>query len=413
MSTVGKNMFDLRVSNRVAVLKLLYSFGGMSRKEIASRLNLTPAAISHISKDMISEGVLIETKKVEGSSRMGRHEIILEICLEKFKVLCAYIPTREVRISCIDLAGNIDFSKNLSFDNNISGEEMIHSICDEMQSYLNSIDEEQRKYVIGIGVGIKGICDSERGISINSFGLWESNLHVKDIVEEKMGLRTMVDNNIRCVASAETLFNKEDDLHSMLFVKYGPLVGGAFVFHGELFKGYEYQAVELGHFVVDPMGAVCRCGKRGCLETVIGFDVIANTLSLHYSRTRLPILYACTGGDKANLTMETIMEAFDKGEYVVREIFDSALESFALMIVDAVGLIDPQWIILYGYPFENENFMEMLKNKIKKINRGKITTEIVRSNRNLQLDDLGCASIVIKSFLNNGGIHMAGEENKY
>lgn len=405
MSDIGKNMFDLRVSNRVAVLNLLHSSGGMSRKEIATRLNLTPAAISHITSDMIAEGVLIETKKVEGSSRMGRREVILEIDLTKFKVMCAYIPTRDMRISCIDLAGNIDFSKDLHFDSSLSGREIIDSICDEMLDYMNSLSSEQRRWVIGAGLGIKGIFDDQRGVSVNSFGLWEANLPVRDIVEKRLGIKVLSHNNIRCVASGEMLFNHHENIQSMLFVKFGPLVGGAFILNGGLFKGYGYHAMELGHFVVDPRGSVCRCGKRGCLETEIGFDIIANHLGVHYSSTRTPILYQLTGGDKSKITMENIMESFDRNERVVCEIMDGALDHFAFMLVDAIGLIDPQRITLYGFPFESDKFMRLLKEKIKKLSHGDMTTEIVKSSRNLQLDDLGCASIVIKDFLSNGAIY--------
>ncbi|MFA9381691.1 MAG: ROK family protein [Acetanaerobacterium sp.] len=413
VGNIGKNMLYLRVSNRVAVLNMLYSTGGMSRKEIAARLSLTPAAISHITSDMIAEGVLVETKKVEGSSRMGRREIILEIDLTKFKVMCAYIPTRDVRITCIDLAGNVDFCKNLQFDTKISGEKMIDSICDEMLVYMDSLSEEQRRWIIGAGLGVKGICDDQRGISVNSFGLWEDNLPIRELVEKRLGLKVMTHNNIRCVASGEMLFNQHKDIQSMLFVKLGPLVGGAFVLDGGLFKGYGNHAMELGHFVVDPLGSVCRCGKRGCLETVIGFDVIADNLGLHYSATRVPILYQLTGGDKSKITMENIMESFDRNERVVCEILDGALERFAFMLVDAIGLIDPQIITLYGFPFESEKFMELLKKKITKLNHGEVSTEIVRSSRNLQLDDLGCASIVIKDFLSNGAIYTPiGQERE-
>lgn len=407
MAGAGKNMFDLRISNRVAVLNLLYARGGLSRKEIAAQLNLTPPAISHIVGDLIEEGVLVETKKVEGSSRMGRREIILEIDRTRFKVLCAYIPTRNVRISCIDLAGHIDFCKELRFDASIGGEDILHGICDEMQAYLHRMDDAQRRQVIGVGLGIKGIYDDRRGVSVKSFGLWEDNLPVQRIVQDRLSMKVLVNNDIRCIANAETLFHHYEDIHSMLFVKHGPLVGGAFVLNGGLFKGFGYQAMELAHFIVDPLGSVCRCGKRGCLETVVGFDVIASHLRIQYTASRMPILYELTGGDKEAITMETIIESFDRGEYIVREMLDSSLDRFALMLVDAIGLVDPEKVVLYGYPFESEAFVALLKEKIQKISCGNVRTSIEKSRRNLALEDRGCASIVIDDFLQNGAIFAA------
>lgn len=411
---VGKNMFDLRVSNRVAVLELLYASGGMSRKEIATRLNLTPAAISHIASDMIAEGLLIETKKVEGKSRMGRREIILEIDLTKFRVLCAYIPTRDIHFSCIDLKGNTHFSKALSYEAELTGTEIVEALTYEMSAYLESLPEDERRWVIGVGLGVKGIFDVEHGTSLKSFGLWEDELPIQRLIQKRLGLRVLADNNIRGVASAEMLFAHEEPVHSMLLVKYGPLVGGAFVLGGQLFRGSGYHAMELGHFIVNPLGSVCRCGKRGCLETVVGFDVMACLLQLQFSPSRLPILHRLTGGDRHKISMETIMESFEQGERAVTEMLDGALDHLALMIVNAVGLVDPERVTLYGYPFESERFMALLRGKIVALCHGDVTCEIVKSPRNMGLDDLGCASLVIMDFISNGGIYepvrMTNEE---
>jgi len=307
-----------------------------------------------------------------------------------------------MRISCIDLTGRLHFEKPLSYDSNMSGYEIVNALCDEMAAYMDSLGEAERRWIIGVGLGVRGIFDVVRGVSVKSFGLWEDELPVRQIVEQRLGLKVSADNNIRGVASAEMLFGKES-VKSMLFVKYGPLVGGAFMLSGKLFRGSGYRAMELGHFIVDPLGSVCRCGKRGCLETVAGFDVIAGHLQLQYSPSRMPILYRLTEGDKRKIDMEAIMASFEQGERVVIDMIDGALGHMALMIADAVGLIDPERVTLYGFPFESERFMAMLKKKITALCHGEVTCEIVKSPRNMRQDDLGCASLVIMDFIGNGG----------
>ena len=83
---------------------------------------------------------------------------------------------------------------------------------------------------------------------------------------------------------------------------------------------------------------------------------------------------------------------------------DGALEHFALMLVDTIGLVDPQKVILYGFPFESTKFVDLLFSKTAKVDRGTVRTSIEKSKGNLVLDDLGCASIVIEGFLKNGAI---------
>lgn len=405
MAILGKNMVDLRVSNRVAILRLLYAKGGMSRKDIAASLQLTAASISQITGDLVSEGVLSETKSVSGSSNMGRKEVILEINLTRFRVLCAYVPTREVRICCVDLAGNTYFSKDLNFADSCSGAQIVQSICKEFKQYTDSLPAEQRATIVGMGLGIKGIFDNVRGVSVNSFGLWEHELAVGELVSKQFPIRILGENNIRCVATAEMMFNQDESLQSMLFVKLGPLIGGAMIVDNSIFRGFGYKAMELGHFVVDPLGFVCRCGKRGCLETIMGFDVIADNLALQYSPERMPVLYQLTAGDKSKITMELIIKSFEGGDRVTGDILDVALERFAFMIVNVSSMVDPQKVILYGFPFESEKFLSLLQAKVDKLCVGGSQPLIEKSCRNLQLEELGCMSIVLEDFLNNGAIY--------
>lgn len=405
---IVKNMLDLRVSNRAAILKLLYNTKGLSRKEIASRLNLTPAAISYIVSDMLNEGILTEKRATEQNNRLGPREIILKINAAKFRVLCAYIPARSVSISCADLAGNIYFSKSVQYDTSLSGKEMLEAICTEMRAYIDTLSTEEKAAIIGAGFGLKGICDNKQGDSINSFGLWENNLPVKKIATECLGgINVLVDNDIRCIANAEMLFgpNEVNYEESVLFIKYGPLVGSAFMLNDDMFCGHSYRAMELAHYVIDPLGSICRCGKRGCLETVVGFDVMISTLKIQYSKTRMPLLYKITGGSAENINADHIVCCYEHGEAMVVNLLDFALDRLALGIVNCVRLLDPKQIILYGFPFESLYILDSLKQKIYGLDKEDTTVEIVKSARNMLLGDLGGASVVIRDFISNGALY--------
>jgi len=219
----------------------------------------------------------------------------------------------------------------------------------------------------------------------------------------------LIDNDIRCIASAEMLFRPNRDSHSMLFAKYGPLVGGGFLLGGELFRGYSYSAMELAHFVVDSLGSICRCGKRGCLETVAGFDVIRNTVKLHYSNARTPILYERTNGDADSITYDDIMHCYDNDEELVVKVLDGALDCFALVLVNAIGLVNPEKVMLYGFPFESERLLCTLVEKLSRLSCNKLSAEILKSSRNMQLDNLGCAAIVFIDFFEKGAIYTEPE----
>lgn len=404
MTSTGKNGPELRTLNRSAILKLVNDRGEISRKEISKLLNLTPAAISNITSELIKEGILMEYGVRSDDSKSGRKEVLL--CLNKshYRALCAYIATHTVDVFCMNFEETIFFKKTLDFKDTDSGEFMLNRICDVFDEYLLTLTEEEKSSILGIGLAVKGIVDSLNGVSIRSFDLWEDNLDVAKIVKKRLPYKVIINNNVKCIAYAEYMLSSGRQADNMIFIKYGPLIGGAFISQSEIYNGYDYQAMNLGHMIADLNGTICRCGRQGCLETIVGFDVMAKLLEIQYSPTILPILYELTGGDKTQINMETILQSYDLGEKNVKKIIDRAVEYLAVVISNLISTINPQKIVFYGRPFESKAFTDELILSIENRAAGTNSTVICNSIRNMKLDYVGCASIVFKDFLEAGAV---------
>lgn len=403
---IGRSMTDVRAANRAAVLNQLYAHGGLSRKELSHRLNLTPATLTNITAGLLAEGVIVEGSPRAGSSRSGRKEVVLEIDLRRFRVLCAYMADREreMAVSCMDFAGDTFFRRELSFSDLADGREMVGAVCDCMEAYLSGLPEDERRRLVGVGVALRGTVDPVSGVSHRSFGMWEDGLNVRAIMESRLDLRIHINNNVRCIANAQNLVHGREGSRGMLFLKYGPLLGGAFILDGSPYNGHSHQAFEVAHTVVDLNGPLCRCGRRGCLETIINFHIMAKHLEIQYSPRRVPVLYDLTGGDRRNISMETILASYDRNDRVVVETVNRAIEYLAMVLVNFTVLINTESIVLYGPPFESAAFMDRLLSEFARIGAGANDTRIMKSQSNLKLDHFGCASIVIKDFLDSGAI---------
>lgn len=404
MTTIGKNGSELRISNRSAILKLVNEKPGISRKEISKELNLTPATISNITNELIKEGILMEYGVRSDDSKSGRREVPLCLNKSSYKALCAYIATRSVDVFCLNFEEDILFMKTLKFDETESGETILNCICDVFDEYLDTLDEAEKASILGIGLAVKGIVDSRNGISKRSFGLWEDNLKVMEIVKKRMPYKVIINNNVKCIAYAEYMLSSNHDADNMIFIKYGPLIGGAFISSTEIYDGSDYQAMNLGHMIADINGDICRCGRRGCLETIVGFDVMAKILEIQYSRNILPVLYQITNGDKSRINMETILQSYDLGEVHVKGLVNRAIEFLAVQIANLISTINPQKIVFYGRPFESSAFSDKLIQTIKEKAVDTNSTVICNSIRNMQLDYAGCAAIVWKDFLETGAV---------
>lgn len=401
----GKNGTDLRANNRAAILQSIYSEGVMSRKALASRMDLTQAALSIITREMLDEKVLVETGFDPNVSNYkgGRKEICLDIAKSRFYAFGAYIATRDISVFCMDFNYNLKFMKKLSVDACASGEDILNSVFDIVDEYLEKIKNED-VVITGIGIALKGIVDTERGVSVNSFGLWENNLPVYEIARRRFPYRVIINNNVKCIAYAESLLQENNRQKSLLFIKYGPLVGASLVINSNIYDGASYNAMEIGHIVVEPNGVRCRCGKNGCLETVIGFDVMTHQLQLLYSEERVPKLYNITNGDVGKVNMETILQAYEADDPAVCAVMERAINFFSVTISNTIGLLNPDKVILYGRPFQCKKYNANLISRLSDVGCNLDEVDISESTNNMEEDYSSCISIVIKEFIKSGGL---------
>ena len=401
MVAKGANMTHVKRQNRASILRLIYSAGGLSRKDIARRLRLTPAAITVITNEMINEGLLEEAGEEHNPGRAGRREIIVDICYSKFHAVGININIDYTVATCLDLRGRTLFEDRFRTDNSSAPEQFIKRVWEVVEDNLREVKKDK---IVGLGVGIRGIVDNQRGVSLESYGLWGETVNVQEIFADVARLPVGVDNNVRNIARGQLFFSK-DRPRSFLLVKYGPGIGGALVVEDGLFTGHNYRAIELGHVVVDERGIPCRCNRRGCLETVSSYYAIKTAVQEAYSAERTPILYERTAGKIANIDLDTIMQAYSGGDEPVIDIVSNSMRLFALVLKNVVTLLDPEKVILYGLAFENDDFLNLVYGFMNEVSQvPDLKKIVVRSEFNGQLSSRGPASLAIQNFFDNGGV---------
>jgi len=124
------------------------------------------------------------------------------------------------------------------------------------------------KRVHAIGISFGGPVDVVRGVTILSHHVagWE-NVALRDLFEEWFGVRTMIDNDANAGCIGEWKFGAGRGCRDMVYVNIGTGIGGGIIANGQLVRGANNLAGEIGHLTLDPAGPVCTCGRRGCLES--------------------------------------------------------------------------------------------------------------------------------------------------
>ena len=400
----GVNMLDVKKQNRGSILQLIHENNGMSRKDIANRLGLTPAAITMITGEFLEEGLITQMATDKSANRKGRREILLQIRGEQYAALGVYITRHKFRLLCVDLNNNTLFEE-LVYTGDCKREAyaILDKLTEIIRQKLQEYDVQRSKALVGLGVSVNGIVDSIGGVSVNAFQVWEErNVPVASILEEKLGIPVLLTNNICSLTHGESILGGREysQKGSMLFIKYGPGLGAAHSLGNATASVFNYKAIQLGHVISDPNGTPCVCGNRGCLETIIHYDSIENALKSMLGEKRTPVLWELTGGDAAKINMQEVIKAYDAGETVVEQTIDRVVFYLCLTIKDSLTLFDPEVVVLYGELFENHKFREAVTAELSRYTN---TDRVSFSHYNMRLETFGPAATIIRLFFENGG----------
>jgi glucokinase len=127
-----------------------------------------------------------------------------------------------------------------------------------------------RRGVETIGMGIPATIDHDRGIAVAAVNLPIEDLPIRDLVTERTGLPTFVDNDANVAALAEHLFGAARGAENAVMLTIGTGIGGGLILGGEIYRGSTGAGAELGHVAIEMDGPHCQgnCPNRGCVETL-------------------------------------------------------------------------------------------------------------------------------------------------
>lgn len=389
MTKKGLNQNAIKVRNRSKVLKILRNEKGMSRKDIADQMGLSKAAISIIISELIDENIIIEKGSKE-TGVIGRNKMIVELNNNYCYVLGLSISEIQLTLLVSNILGEtIDiYSHKFSENDHYNNEEILNLIIDK-GLYLLWNNEIDRKNVLGFGIGYIGEMVK---IDID---------YIISQVCEKMKLKVVSDNNVKALAMSEMDFTLQNTSDNFLFVKYGPGLGMAIVQNGKIMQGANNRIAEIGHTIVDETANTsCRCGRKGCLESLISEKEIVKEIE------KLGSEYSHLIIDK-NLSIidyESVNKLLELKDKAITVIFEQRYDYFAKSLANSCILFDPEYICVYGSIFSQPKILEMINERTNKYLGLKTNAEIKLSNLDSNNNAIGPVALALrKLFYNKGG----------
>lgn len=412
MGKPGITLENVKYNNKSEILKMLQKNGAMSRKDIAARMGLTPAAVTMLCNAMIEENIIAEKGELQEAKRAGRRKVLVDINYNCKYIVSVSIEAVYTRITVTDIKGSNLAGVKIKTDTAISPEAFLENLTKEIKILLWE-QEMQISDILGVGVCIPGIVNRSKGISIHAYGIWKQEVEVKKILEQYIQCPVIVENNVKAFAEGEMLYGVGKSGDNMLFIKWGPGVGSAIVIGNELYEGFKHNAAEIGHYIVEPDGIECRCGRRGCLETRVSIDALAKRIQKEFSKENTPVLYELTEGDGQKITRELITEWAESEESdnyltrmdtVVADIMAGAVERIARVAVNVMTILAPDHTIVFGPMLENNQIYNLFMQFCKKYDEHYTDEYIHRSELSKKISYIGGTALIARTcFFENGG----------
>ena len=352
MEYAGMNQGRQKIANRSNLLRLLNDRGAMPRKDIAHSLGITPAAVTQICNELMELGVLREQGELYEEGKSGRKKILVNLDYNYAYILTICIEIDDTTIAVGNLHGDCLGKRVIPTDESVSAENLLGQMAREARYLIGSLKLDNARF-LGAGISVPGLVDREKGLTLTPSRIWQEAVPVRSIMEERLKMPVIIENNVKAYAEAEITFGSAKLAPNILFVKWGPGVGSAIVIHGEVYDNTRGRASELGHILVNPGGKKCRCGRRGCLETEVSTHAIVESVRAVFSEKGTPVLWAFAAGNPENIQVKNFLDWVDLDDAGLRKVLDQKISLMAHVTLSAATLLAPDRLICFGDIFRS------------------------------------------------------------
>jgi predicted NBD/HSP70 family sugar kinase len=258
-------------------LRALREHGALSRGQLARAVGLSRTTLSEITGSLLLRGAIVvvdtDAAKREGSGRPAER-LALDPASGQF--MGVDFGHRRVHVAVADASHEILVSGSDRYDDDAPWPIRL-DVAFRLVDRLSAEAGVHYGALQGVGIGVPGPYSTAPGVLVvaphESVAAGESEASAQAAFAKRFRAPVIVDNNTRLAALAEAIFG-DSSVKDLLYLRLSDGVGGGLVVGGRLVTGSSGLAGELGHVTVDPNGLECRCGKRGCLETIASVPAI-------------------------------------------------------------------------------------------------------------------------------------------
>jgi len=345
---------DLRAENRHRILRTLRQGGALSRAEVGRITGLSQAALSTLLGLMSDQGIVTSTTAPSEKIRRGRPQTTIALRADAARSLTVSLIIDQLTISIIDYAGVTVSSNNKMVETTKLSEMQLNELI--IKGIRNELKKFPDNQLTAISFGFQGATDSIIGELLWSPIISVERIPIAQTLHNEFNVPVSVNND--CGLIAASLYNSEKQIlgesFATILLSHG--IGMGLYLSGQAFSGAQSSALEIGHITFIKDGALCRCGKRGCIEAYASdYGILRSAQGDQHS----PIPSQAVNKD----TFQTLIAAANNKEPYAVEAFAMAGRAIGAGLVSVFTLFDPIPVALVGH---NADAVELMRPEIDK-----------------------------------------------
>jgi len=266
--------------------------------------------------------------------------------------------------------------KNLALGIDLGGSKILTAVADEqgkmlsrdhsitpaakgqgtvIQSIFNSISRTLSQAGIAaselaaIGIGAPGLSNPDTGILFTSPNLpgWH-DVPLRDIMEKELGKKAFLINDANAAALGELHFGAAKGTRNFIYVTLSTGIGGGIVIDGKVYTGATGVAGEIGHMTIDDDGPLCKCGNKGCWESLASGTALVREARQQIKQGAKTSILTHAGGLMEKVTAEVIHQAAQAGDGLAQELIARTGYYVGVGLASLINLFNPELIVIGG-----------------------------------------------------------------
>ena len=319
---------SLREANRARIVDSLKHHGHLTQVELAGSTGLSPATVSNIVKELAASGVL----NTSVTSRSGRRATEVTLARQLGLVAGLHFSSRHLRVAVSDIGRTVVAENHVPLALDHRHDRELGRATLLLSDMLESVDASFSD-LLAVGIALPAPVDTRTGM-VATPGLlrgWE-NVHVADVMRAHLGVPVFVDNEANLGGLAESRGGAAHGAQGAAYIRVDHGISAGILINGSIYHGVSGKAGQIGHVTIDENGPICRCGSRGCLDTLAGG----------------PALLELFRDDPGMQRIRDLRVRAENGDASARRVIADAGRHIGIAAASLCNLFDPQILVIGG-----------------------------------------------------------------